>query len=190
TETAGPTRSPIRPASSTPTSTFTPTPIPTPTPTPTPTATSAPPPTQTAPPTRTTRPTPTASSAASPSTSSAAQASSETAGFPAWGWFLVALLVLAGAAVPLIVRARRRRAWRAELAACEEEVAWLARVLLPQLRQAGAAEQVAGGWAVSEGRVSAVEDRLTALEASAPDEAGRARARTLRDAVRSSRERM
>jgi hypothetical protein len=78
----------------------------------------------------------------------------------------------------------------ADLAAAEEEVAWFARVLIPELRQPGSAEQVAGGWAVGSSRVSAVEDRLTALEASAPDDAGRTRARTLRDAVRGSRARM
>jgi hypothetical protein len=93
-------------------------------------------------------------------------------------------------AVPLLVRARQRRAWLADLAATEEEVAWFARVLIPELRQAGSFDQVAGGWAVGSSRVSAVEDRLTALEASAPDDAGRTRARSLRDAVRASRARM
>jgi len=92
--------------------------------------------------------------------------------------------------VPLLVRARRRRAWRADLSAAEDEVAWFARMLVPELRQAGSPERVAGGWTVAASRVSAVEDRLTALEASAPDDAGRARTRTLRDAVRSSRGRM
>jgi hypothetical protein len=93
-------------------------------------------------------------------------------------------------AVPLLVRARQRRAWLADLAATEEEVAWFARVLIPELRQAGSFDQVAGGWAVGSSRVSAVEDGLTALEASAPDDAGRTRARALRDAVRASRARM
>ncbi|HET6918696.1 MAG TPA: hypothetical protein VFI46_04430 [Jiangellaceae bacterium] len=93
-------------------------------------------------------------------------------------------------AVPLLVRARQRRAWLADLAAIEEEVAWFARVLIPELRQAGSFDQVAGGWAVGSSRVSAVEDGLTALEASAPDDAGRTRARALRDAVRASRARM
>jgi hypothetical protein len=69
-------------------------------------------------------------------------------------------------------------------------MAWFARVLVPELRQAGSADQVAGGWAVGSSRVSAVEDRLTALEASAPDDAGRAWARTLRDAVRAARDHM
>ena len=78
----------------------------------------------------------------------------------------------------------------ADLAAAEDEVAWFARVLIPELQQQGSAELVAGGWAVGSSRVSAVEDRLTALEASAPDDAGRTRARTLRDAVRASRARM
>jgi hypothetical protein len=93
-------------------------------------------------------------------------------------------------AVPLLARARRRRAWTADLAATEDEVAWFARALIPELRQPGSAEQVAGGWVVGSSRVAAVEDRLTALEASAPDDAGRTHARTLRDAVRGSRARM
>jgi hypothetical protein len=48
----------------------------------------------------------------------------------------------------------------------------------------------AGGWTVGSSRVSALEDRLTALEATAPDDAGRTRARTLRDAVRTARTRL
>jgi hypothetical protein len=70
-------------------------------------------------------------------------------------------------------------------------VAWFARVLVPELRDAGTREAVAGGWAVGgEARVSAVEDRLTVLESSAPDPADGDRARALRDAVRSSRARL
>jgi hypothetical protein len=78
----------------------------------------------------------------------------------------------------------------AGLAAAEEEVAWFARELIPELRHAGSADQVAGGWAVGSSRVSTVEDRLTALDTSASDDAGRTRARTLRDAVRASRARI
>ena len=66
-------------------------------------------------------------------------------------------------------------------------MAWFARVLVPELRQLGSLAQAAGGWDVAGSRVVAVEDRLTALEASAPDEAAGARARTLRDAVRAAR---
>ena len=69
-------------------------------------------------------------------------------------------------------------------------MAWFARELIPELRQAGSSDQVAGGWAVGSSRVSAVEDQLTALEVSAPDDAGRTRALTLRDAVRASRAHM
>jgi hypothetical protein len=118
---------------------------------------------------------------------SAAGSAADT-GVPSWLWWLLAAGALAIAvAVPLLVRARRYRAWGADLTAADEEVAWFARVLVPELRQAGSADQVAGGWAVGSSRVSAVENRLIALEASAPDDAGRTRARTLRDAVRVSR---
>ena len=93
-------------------------------------------------------------------------------------------------AIPLVVRSRRRNAWRQELAAAEAEVAWLARELLPELRRAASREEVAGGWSVSQARVSAAEDRLTVLESSAPDDPGRARARVLRDASRAARAQM
>lgn len=110
---------------------------------------------------------------------------------PPWVWWLLAALVLASAvAIPLIVRARRRNAWQRDLGGVEAELAWFARVLLPELRQVGSREQVAGGWAVGEPRVAAAEDRLTALEPTAPDDAGRRRALSLRDASRQARARM
>ena len=90
-------------------------------------------------------------------------------------------------AIPLVLRSRRRNAWDQELAAEEAEVSWLARELLPELRRAASREEVAGGWTVSQGRVSAAEDRLTVLESSAPDEPRGARARVLRDASRAAR---
>lgn len=93
-------------------------------------------------------------------------------------------------AVPLLRRARRRRTWQADLAMAEDEVAWFAHSLVPDLRRAASLDQAAGGWAVGSSRVSALEDRLTALEATAPDDADRGRARTLRDAVRASRNRL
>ena len=112
-------------------------------------------------------------------------------GVPPWVWWLLAALVLASAvAIPLIVRARRRNAWQRDLGGVEAELAWFARVLLPELRQVGSREQVAGGWAVGEPRVAAAEDRLTALEPTAPDDAGRRRALSLRDASRRARARM
>ncbi|HEV7195982.1 MAG TPA: hypothetical protein VGN19_08585, partial [Pedococcus sp.] len=105
-------------------------------------------------------------------------------------WVLAAVVLGLLVAIPLIVRARRRGAWTAELTAAEAEVAWFARILAPQLRQAGSLDEVAGGWAVAAERVTGVEDRLTALEASAPDETGRLRALSLRDAVRTARARV
>ena len=57
---------------------------------------------------------------------------------------------------------------------------------MPELRRAGSGDQAVGGWGVSAERVRALEDRLTALEATAPDDAGRRQARTLRDAVRAA----
>jgi hypothetical protein len=69
-------------------------------------------------------------------------------------------------------------------------VAWFARVLFPELGQSGSLDQVEGGWTVEANRIAAVEDRLTVLEASAPDDAARTWTRTLRDAVRVSRGRV
>jgi hypothetical protein len=46
---------------------------------------------------------------------------------------LAAIALAVAVAAPLLVRARRRRAWRADLASAAEEVAWFARVLVPEL---------------------------------------------------------
>jgi len=107
-------------------------------------------------------------------------------GLPAWLWWVLAAL-LAALAAYLILRARRRAAWDAEVAEAEAEVSWLGRELLAQLQQTTTTDALAGGWQVSAARVREVEDRLTGLEASAPDEQRAARATELRDAVRSSR---
>jgi hypothetical protein len=69
-------------------------------------------------------------------------------------------------------------------------VAWFARVLVAELGQSGSLDQVEGGWAVGANRVAAVEDRLTVLQASAPDDATRTSTRALQDAVRASRGRV
>ena len=134
-----------------------------------------------------------AAAPASPETSSpsAAGSTAESSETTAWLWWLLAaVLVAVAVAVPLLRRARRRRTWQADLAAAEDEVAWFAHSLVPDLRRAASLDQAAGGWAVGSSRVSALEDRLTALEATAPDDADRGRARTLRDAVRASRNRL
>ena len=121
----------------------------------------------------------------------AAPPAAEDEGVPSWVWWLLAALVLGTAvAIPLVVRARRRNAWRRDLTEAEGELTWFARELLPGLRQVGSREQLAGGWTVGQPRVAAAEDRLTVLESTAPDEAGRARARSLRDASRWARGRM
>jgi hypothetical protein len=69
-------------------------------------------------------------------------------------------------------------------------VAWFARVLVPELGQSGTFDQLEDDWTVGASRVAAVEDRLTILEASAPDDATRTDTRILRDAVRASRKRV
>jgi hypothetical protein len=106
-------------------------------------------------------------------------------------WLLAALAVAAAVGIPVLVVVRRRGRWRADLAATEAEVAWLARDLLPELRDTGTRDGAAGGWQVAgAGRVAAVEDRLTVLGSSAPGDADRERATVLRDAVRAARSRV
>lgn len=137
-----------------------------------------------------TSPTETESTAApSPTTSPSAQpTSTESNGAPTWlWWLLVALVVALAVAIPLLVRASHRREWRDALTSAEDEVAWFARGLIPQLRQMGSLAEVAGGWNLAESRVAALEDKLTALEPAAPDDVARARALDLRDAVRAAR---
>jgi hypothetical protein len=57
-------------------------------------------------------------------------------------------------------------------------------------QQSGSVDQLRGAWVVGEPRTIAVEDQLTALVASAPQDADRLRAERLRDAVRLSRSRI
>jgi hypothetical protein len=59
-------------------------------------------------------------------------------------WRLAAGALAVAVALPLLARARRYRAWGADLTAAEEEMAWFARVLVSELRQAGSADEVAG----------------------------------------------
>jgi hypothetical protein len=55
------------------------------------------------------------------------------------------------------------------------------------LAQVGSIEELAGAWLVSADRVTSLEDRLTGLQSTAPDESRGAQARDLRDAVRVAR---
>jgi hypothetical protein len=185
------TEAPTETPTPTPTKTKTPTPTPTktktPTPTKTPTETTSVVVTETVTPTEEATPTPTPTPTPSITASAAGEpVDAESGGIPGWVWLLLAA-VLAGLAWFLWARNRRATAWDAEVAEAETEVAWFGRELLPQLQRSGTPDALAGGWQVSAARVSAVEDRLTGLEASAPDEQRAARARTLRDAVRTSR---
>lgn len=108
-----------------------------------------------------------------------------------WSWWLLgAIVVVIAVVVPLVLRSRRRRAWHDDLAAVEREIGWFARWLIPELRRAASPDQAVGAWTVESGRVSALEDRLTGLEATARDDAGRSRARDLRDAVRAASRRL
>ena len=158
-----------------PTETVTATPTPEPAPTETVTETPAPTPTPT--------PTPTETLDAAPAPDDA----EDTAG-TSWLWWVLGAALVAGLAAYLVLRSRRRAAWNAELAEAEAEAAWFARTLMPQLQQAETLDAMAGGWRVGgSDRVVAVEDRLTGLATSAPDEPGATRASEVRDAVRTAR---
>ena len=144
--------------------------------------------TQTATRTPTVAVSPTPSAAPSQPAATASQSKST----PLWVWLLIAaaVLAIAAAAAVLLRRRSRMQAWQARFDTSKGEVAWLARDLIPKLALAPTAQQIAGGWRISADRAMATEDRLTALEAEAPDDAHRGRARTLRDAVRTSRSRL
>ena len=189
--------SPSRTPSATPPGTETPSGTAEPSPTPEPTTPDPTTPDPTTPDPTTSEPTtsePTAeptSQPTEPTTEATEEQAGDDEGVPSWAWWVVAALVLGCVvAVPLVVRARRRAAWRHRLERQEAEVEWFARDLLRELRAAGSHQEMAGGWAVSQDRVTAVEDELTVLESTAPDEAGRDRARSLRDASRHARDRM
>ncbi len=111
---------------------------------------------------------------------------------PPWVWWLVAALVLAAiaGAIAALVHSRRKQRWLAEFGAAEGELTWFARELLPELRRSTSLDQAVGGWKIGVPRVAAAEDQLTVLEASAPSDADRSRARTLRDAARLAHQRL
>ena len=187
TRTPSGTETPTQTPTETPTETVTQTPTETPTETVTETPTETPTETVTETPTETPTQTPTEA----PEDQAAEGQSGEDDGVPSWVWWVAAAVVLGClVAVPLVVRGRRRASWQRELERQEAEVEWFARDLLRELRLAGSHEEMAGGWAVSQKRVAAAEDELTVLESTAPDEAGRTRARSLRDALRDARARM
>ena len=116
-------------------------------------------------------------------------ASSGDSSTPAWLWWLIGAVVLAAIVTTVILLRRRskKQAWEARFAEAKGQVAWFARELIPQLGRAPTAQQMAGGWRIEADRIVSIEDQLTTLEASAVDDVGRGRARTLRDAVRGSR---
>lgn len=113
-------------------------------------------------------------------------------GVPSRVWWLLAAVVIAAGALTwlLLARAARTRTWQEQLLAAEGKGARLARELLPQLRDTGSVEQVAGGWRVPLPQVAAAEDRLTVLQSSAKDVPGGAGAEVLRDAFRDARSRV
>jgi len=115
--------------------------------------------------------------------------SADSSSMPSWAWWLLGVLGLLAAVLALILvpRARRRSAWDADQAAADQETRWLARELFPQLQRAGSPDEVAGGWQVAAGRVTRLEDQLTGLESTAPDDSRGRRARAMRDAVRAAR---
>ena len=112
-----------------------------------------------------------------------------TTGAPAWPWWLLGAVLLGVAVtVPLVLVARRRRsAWSGNFAAAINEITWFARELIPQLLRQESHPQVTAAWQVTQGRVSLLEDTLTRLQTTAPNDREAARAGELRDAVRAAR---
>ncbi len=189
------------PTSLPPTTTTPPTPTPTErtetsSPTATPTETTRTPTETTSPaspaPTPTTSETSAVAQPSAPSTTVAVgSTAAESEGVPAWVWWLLAAIVIALAiTVPVLLRRRRMDRWLEDFERARAEVAWLARELIPQLRQIGSRQLAGGGIEVSSARIIAAEDQLTALIASAPDDVTLERSRILRDALRDARTRL
>jgi hypothetical protein len=104
---------------------------------------------------------------------------------------VVAVLVVGGLIAFLLLRHRRaRHSWEEQLSAALHDVGWFARDLIPQLRRTGSAAGVVAGWSVAAPRVAELEDELSRLVTTAPDEEHRTRAASVRDAVRDSRSKM
>lgn len=105
---------------------------------------------------------------------------------------MVGAVALAAAVIAALAlrRSGRKREWAEKFTAAKGEAGWFSRELIPQLGQAPTAQQIAGGWRMAAGRVVALEDALSMLDATAVDDASRGQARTLRDAVRTSRTRL
>lgn len=116
-------------------------------------------------------------------------ASSSSSSTPAWVWWLIGAVVLAAVVTTVVLLRRRskKQAWQKRFGAAKGQVAWFARELIPQLGRAPTAAQMTGGWRIEADRIVAIEDQLTTLEATAVDDVGRGRTRTLRDAMRTSR---
>ena len=105
-----------------------------------------------------------------------------------WIWvLLVVSLLVAGAVVVLVPRARRRREWASGLAAAEAEVGWVAHELLPGLQVAATPDVLEAGWHHFRPRLDAAEQSLSTLADTARDEPGRARAAELGEALRTTR---
>src|SRR6478672_76518 len=118
----------------------------------------------------------------------AAQPTSTTTESPAWPWWLLGIALIAVAV--LLAAWRRRNSWNIQLIAATGEIVWFARQLIPQLQRDESRDQLAGAWQVTRDRVSTLEDTLTGLQSTAPNEQEAARARGLRDAVRQARPRI
>jgi hypothetical protein len=126
------------------------------------------------------------------STPTGAASGTTSSSTPAWAWWLLGAVALACAVIAALAlrRSGRKREWAEKFTAAKGEAAWFSRELIPQLGQAPTAQQIAGGWRMAATRVGAAEDGLVTLEATAVDEASRGKARTLRDAMRTSRSRL
>jgi hypothetical protein len=127
-----------------------------------------------------------------PSTVESASPAASTTEPPAWPWWLLgAVLIAVAVGIALMLAARRRRnSWNAQLLSAIGEITWLARQLIPQLQQSGSREQLAGAWQVTRDRVSKLEDTMSGLQSTAPNEQEVGRVRDLRDAVRDARTRI
>ena len=90
-------------------------------------------------------------------------------GSSGWLWLLIGLGLLAAAGVVVALRRRRERAaWSEAVAEPVRDAQWLRDSLVPTLLAQGA-DGRAGTWAIGRPRVITLEQRLTGLQADAPD---------------------
>ncbi len=153
-----------------------------------PTATNSPDPTATGTETVTQSPEPTESASATPTkTKKDKAANSETdSGAPAWVWWVLGILLVAGLVTWWVVGSRRRKVvadWEARYAPQAETARWVDSRFVADLVSQPTAAQQEQVWTTGRPRLVEADAALDALANSAPDPEHRTQASQMRDAL-------